>query len=88
MKTAREFYDFFEAIPEDRWCCDEYTSSDGRHCAYEHCQPESKGAILSICENAGYSIENVNDGLIKIYQQPTPKQRILAFLKDAVEAGL
>ena len=32
-------------------------------------------------------IASVNDGHSRYYRQPTPKQRVLAFLEDAKEAG-
>lgn len=36
MKTAQEFIDFFEAIPEDRWCVNLLNDGDGRSCALGH----------------------------------------------------
>ena len=85
--TKEYFIAKFSEIPEEKWCTRVMTSSDGRHCAYGHCgarvvcddTPESRAfaELFGKIENA-----DVNDGKDPRYKQPTPKQRILAALRD------
>lgn len=74
----------FEAIPEELWCTGSLTEGD-RHCVYGHCHPE-RGANSpegkALCALAPVFLAAVNDGRDKAYQQSTPKQRILAALRD------
>ena len=78
----------FEAIPEDRWTTDDYMDDAGRCCAFGHCgvrhlkptpyseEADSLASLLQHCTAA------INDGQDDRYKQPTPKQRILAALRD------
>lgn len=86
----------FEAIPEELWCTEVLTKGAQR-CALGWCgayypdedddDEENDGtteeslALMSLIPMVG----DINDGLINRYQQPTPKQRILAALRDAEE---
>lgn len=86
----------FDAIPEDDWCAGAFADSNGRHCAYGHCgvyEVKEEGCITEISTSEGDQLEAmfessgmhahlVNDGDTPAYQQPTPKQRILAALHD------
>jgi hypothetical protein len=97
--NAAYFITKFEDIPEDRWGTMVY-EKDGKCCAYGHCgrkfgesTEESQGLSALSREIQRRSpdapgVVLVNDGYRKEYSQPTPKQRILAWLKDAQEAGL
>lgn len=82
----------FEAIPEEKWTILVLIDNAGRSCALGHCGvlPTNSGPYYN---TEGYSLRDllekhdvyvmaVNDGNDKNYQQPTPKQRILAALYD------
>ena len=79
----------FEAIPEQNWCADgTYTNGPNRFCAFGHCFAtigvrfsEEADALRLLMIPVG-NVADINDGLYDKYQQPTPKQRILAALKD------
>lgn len=91
MKTAKEFHDFFSAIPEEKWTIGAFLSDDGKCCALGHlgCSwddtTENGMAIENIFQATGHCVTEVNDG---IYRGDTPKQRILAALEDAMKQGL
>lgn len=87
----------FESIPENKWCIKSLQNSDGSRCALGHCHPAGKvdpnfvteETMALICDigiqliKMGYSgIVDINNGDCPHYQQPTPKQRILAALYD------
>jgi len=83
----------FEAIPEDKWCDDGSFRKDGKACAYGHCKGDGaaspEGSALGNIWDAfsphydyDGGIAYINDGKNDKYQQPTPKQRVLAALYD------
>jgi len=98
--NADYFIRKFEAIPEDRWTTGVLHSASDRRCALGHCVDESSSfdgpvyaALLNLswraCETSRLpTIISVNDGYSVRYQQPTPRARVLAWLRDAKEAGL
>lgn len=76
----------FEAIPEDLWMAGDFT--DGvRCCAFGHCGEkgwtnpltQESTCLSSLLEG---EVARINDGNDDKYPQPTPKQRILAALRD------
>lgn len=82
------FINFFEAIPEDKWCVNALRNSAGQCCALGHVtdinNPCShlhvKRMIFS--ELLSFKVPEINNGKDPRYQQSTPKQRILAALRD------
>ena len=86
----------FEKIPEGDWTTGEYESEDGKLCAGGHCGANVGGWYGNEISRALYELLKhlktgdeqangpgiVNDGRCPAYQQPTPKQRILAALRD------
>jgi hypothetical protein len=36
FKTLPEYYEFFNAIPEEKWCVDKYQNQEGQMCAVGH----------------------------------------------------
>lgn len=96
---AQYFIEKFEAIPDELWCIGHSTHPDNAesHCALGHCGTR-KGIALNMFEDAralwnmfltdDNDIASINDGTDERYQQRTPKERILAALRDAKEAGL
>jgi len=74
----------FEAIPEEKWCVGELSLGD-QNCAFGLCHPDlgarsKEGeALASLMPNM---FAGINDGRNPNFQQPTPKQRILAALRS------
>jgi hypothetical protein len=96
MTTTETKYDVdyfikkFEAIPEENWTSGVFERSDGSRCALGHCgrldgcdTPEANAldTLLSGDEYGGLT-PWINDVLSDLHPQPTPKQRILAALRD------
>lgn len=94
MYTVDYFIDKFEKIPEDRWCVGTFLDDDGRCCVNGHLgtryNPDNDIEVLK--EMAAFSrlfrlfgigtAVWVNDRKSVQYPQSTPKQRILAALRD------
>lgn len=94
---AAYFIAKFEAIPEENWTTGQFIDKDGRCCARGHCgernnsESDEVRALFRIsCATLRnkYKVAELNDGELWKYPQPTPKQRVLAWLRDAKEAGL
>ena len=91
MYNVDYFIKKFEAIPEENWTVGVYEDGD-KCCAMGHCgirddfsvpdTYESRELFRLIFSNYSCHVTNINDGEIEGYQQPTPKQRILAALYD------
>lgn len=91
--TVDYFIQKFEKIPEGLWHVGSYTNLDRtRFCALGHCGVMKGGELLLSASGRALAdlischlrcgVGNINDGLHKHFQQPTPKQRILAALYD------
>lgn len=93
--TRDYFIAKFEAIPDAQWHVGHYRDpqNPARRCALGHCRNSKEGAAFSFEEStdeemalhgllAGSGPAVVNDGKVSRYQQPTPKARILAALRD------
>ena len=85
--NADYFIAKFEAIPEEKWTTLTYHEGD-KSCALGHCGRTIGGctqesrALGDLFEKHGLWVPDVNDGCDSRYPQPTPKQRILAALRD------
>lgn len=94
---ADYFIDKFELIPENEWCTN-FHAMDNRRDPLGHCGRRTgvftaESDRLQNLDNEGRailgtSITSANDGQAFRYNQDTPKQRTLAWLRDAKEAGL
>jgi hypothetical protein len=96
--TVDYFIQKFEAIPDEKWTTGTYTRCEYKHCALGHCgteiiekprlffktkfTPEGKALENLFKIHFPESITRINDGEVDQYQQPTPKARILAALRD------
>ena len=88
MKTAAEFIEFFEAIPEEKWTVGSFIDEQGQCCAYGHLgcrdgqfpEPVDSDALCDLFRDC--SVVRINDGQDARFKQPTPKQRILAALRE------
>lgn len=80
----------FEAIPENDWCTGNIENVDGQRCAIGHCvqsdgdslNEEEIDALKWLFISNGHKIDLVNDRIDQDYKQATPKQRVLAALRD------
>jgi hypothetical protein len=87
--TRDYFIAKFEAIPEELWTTGEFKEGE-KCCAFGHCgvnldcchNEESEGLIRLMLQLGEFVVTAINDGEHPDYQQPTPKQRILAALHD------
>lgn len=85
--TVDYFINKFEAIPETRWVTMAYINEYGC-CAMGHCGAQNDDCLteesraLKMLFAVPYAVQHINDGRFSQYQQPTPKQRILAALYD------
>jgi hypothetical protein len=86
--TVDYFIEKFEGIPSAKWCTDAYIDPDGRCCAIGHCgqrrafhrTAEAKALANLFSRHIAYSVPHVND--VEYMGKPTPKQRVLAALRD------
>lgn len=71
----------FTAIPDERWRIGDRWSPhpDVPHCALGHCSYDEGAALVNLL---ACSVALINDGLDPRYQQPTPRARVLAALRD------
>jgi len=84
MYTVEYFIQKFEAIEEKEWTIGKfYDGITNTHCVIGHCNSAEREAIYDIFGKHSTSTPVIiNDGYNTNYQQSTPKQRILAALKD------
>lgn len=75
------FLQKFTAIPEEQWIEGKFTDELGRHCALGFCDMATREDV-DLCELFDWHVSKINDGNHTGYQQPTPRQRILAALHD------
>jgi hypothetical protein len=102
VKTARDFIDYFTAIPDDKWCIGDFTNDKGQHCAIGHLMAgstantsrltqlfnEAFGDVVdTVCINDARSIDGDGDPRFKAFGK-TPKERILMTLHAAEGLGL
>ena len=93
LQTAQDFYNFFDAIPAEKWCANLLQNNSGQRCAWGHLgryvsEPEVIGNWQALCrlDNIlGGNAIAINNGRNPKYQQDNPKDRILAALKDKMK---
>jgi len=75
---------YMENTTEESWCEDVVKTKDGKNCLFGHLFDLGGGELFDWFENIAttYMVYPVNDGKNENYQQPTPKQRCVAYLKD------
>lgn len=80
---------FFNSFDESMWHVGAYSNGGGKYCAAGLCgahefksTPRADALNILFSDHLKASIPHINDGLDMRYQQPTPKQRILAALRD------
>lgn len=77
---------YLEGTTEESWCTDVVKTTEGKNCFFGHLFDFGGPELYSSFENIAteYMIYPVNDGKCEMYQQSTPKQRCIAYLKDLI----
>ena len=97
LERSQEFIDYLnniilylETTESDSWCTDVVRNKDGKNCFFGHLLNMGKIQEQSCnlwdefenCVATTYMIYPVNDGKNSKYQQPTSKERCIAYLED------
>lgn len=87
--TLDDYIAFYESIPEEKWTTGDFVDGFGRCDALGHLGFRGCYADDSTEHHAEFFVKYhiplpmVTDGVVEPYnQQPTPKQRVLAYLRD------
>lgn len=83
--TIDDFIEFYEAIPEDKWCTKRLLSTNGSRCAIGHLgryTPNAQRLMELFSTGLETTVTYVNDGFMSAFTATTPKQRILNALTD------
>jgi hypothetical protein len=89
MNTLKDFYYFYNEIPEEKWCVGAM-ERDGKCCFWghlgerQHRRTKLSDKIDTLLGDHNGDPVFVNDGYDSCYKQETPKQRVLAFLIDKI----
>ena len=88
-QTLDDYIAFFRSIPEERWCVGRFWDDKGRRSAQGHLGRrgllDSAPAQRRLGKLTGLTDKQfwrIHDGHNADYRQPTPKQRVLAYLCD------
>lgn len=76
---------YMENTTEESWCTDVVKTKNGNNCLFGHLFDLGGGQLFEWFEEniaTTFMVYPVNDGKNENYQQPTPKQRCVAYLKD------
>lgn len=87
------FIRYFERIPEDQWCVGTMENTLGQHCAAGHCGAidgrDGLGTMAKALNelmhtHTGWGVTIINDfkAFHHHFNQPTPRARILAALRE------
>ncbi len=84
--TLEEILYYLENTTEESWCTGVVKTKDGGNCFFGHLFDLGGNLLFNAFENIAttYMVYPVNDGENSKYQQPTPKQRCIAYLKDLI----
>lgn len=79
-----EIISYLENTSEESWCTDVVKTKDDKNCLLGHLFDFGGNELCSWFEEIAttYMFYPVNDGENPNYQQPTPKQRCIAYIKD------
>lgn len=81
---------YLENTTEESWCTDVVKTNDGKNCLLGHLFDFGGNRVMDIfeeCVATTYMFYSVNDGTHPKYKQESPKQRILAYIKD-IKSGV
>lgn len=88
--TIEAVIEYMEATTEESWCTKVVRTEQGGNCFFGHLfamgKDQEESNLLwdwfENCYSTTYMIYPINDGEHSGYQQPTPKQRVIAYLKN------
>lgn len=86
----KHFINKFEKIPEEQWCAFTTINAQGQRCALGHTMTDGTWVtrtaetdnLISLFGRHEENIPDINNGRFSRYNQPTPKLRVLAALRD------
>lgn len=97
QNTVDYFINKFNPIPEEKWITDKFIDDNNCCCAYGHCgarvtagDTQESIYLWDLFHRNKLSVSMINDGTTTLFQQSTPKQRILAalyYIKKQQENG-
>lgn len=79
---------YLENTKPESWCEDVVKTKDGKNCVKGHIFDMGGNFFMDTFESlyaTDFMIYPVNDGKNENYQQPTPKERVIAYLKNMKE---
>jgi hypothetical protein len=84
MEKLNDIINYLETTKEDSWCTDVVKTKDGKNCLFGHLFDLGGSELMDWFERIAttYMLYPVNDGLHPKYQQSTPKERCIAYIKD------
>jgi hypothetical protein len=81
MNTPESLLEFFDAIPEEKWCIDtyDYGPDPSKHCALGHCRASGLGKEHGLLEpNINVDFTCINDGNFRFMELGDhPKERVI-----------
>lgn len=84
-EKIHEVIAYLEETTEESWCVDVVRTEDQRNCLFGHLFELGGSELCNVFESmyaCDQMVYPVNDGNHPKYQQPTPKQRCLAYVRD------
>lgn len=93
LSDLQPFIQYLQDTREDEWAVDVVRTKDGKNCLFGHLinwyyGEDYEGSISLVWDlfeemwMTTYVIYDINDGKNPKYPQPTPKQRVLAYMKN------
>ena len=89
--AIKHFINKFEATREEEWCIGHLLGKDGSRCAIgmtldeRNAGTEETDLLWRLAQNIPSGPASINDGRHSAYPQPTPRQRVLAWLYDLLK---
>lgn len=84
-ESLKDIIYYLETTTEDSWCLNVVKTTDGKNCLFGHLFDFGGSKLMDWFENffaTTYMVYPVNDGTHPNYQQSSPKERCIAYLKD------
>lgn len=91
--SPNNLLEYLKNTTEESWCVDVVKTKTGQSCLFGHIFDWAGGDsdikksntaidLFESCFATSYMVYPVNDGKNNEYQQPTPKQRCIAYFED------
>jgi hypothetical protein len=85
LPSIDNIIEYLENTTEESWCLDVVKTKEGGNCLFGHLFDMGGSRLMDLFEDqfaTTFMVYPVNDGTNPKYQQSTPKQRCLAYVKD------